>query len=90
VHDLEMLALIVLAGAAVIWLLERGGRPVTGRSMVALVVVGATTGLLAALVVLTRSADLIPDQIEAAVSPVFVIVVTVVLVALARRPSPGH
>jgi hypothetical protein len=89
-HDLEMLALIVLAGAAVIWLLERWGRPVTGRSTVALVVVGATTGLLAAFVVLTRSADLIPDQIEAAVSPVFVIVVTVVLVALARRPSPGH
>lgn len=86
----ELAAIVIIASTVlVVFALDRLRR--SGRQTLWLqVLVGSAIGLVAALVVLVLSVDLVPDDLETALGPVVVVVITGVAIAgsairLARR-----
>ncbi len=85
-QDLQLAMFVVLAVVLLLRILERGGHPAHQRGAIALVAVGLATGLLGAVFVLTHTGDLLPDDVEATVSPAFVIAATALLIYLVWEP----
>lgn len=90
VQNLQLVVLVVIGLALILRLLDRGGHAAHERGYVAIIVVGLTTGLIGAVVVLTQIQDLVPDGTEGILSPLFVIGATAVLLYMVWRPRLGH
>ena len=89
-QNLQLVALVVIVLTVIVRLLDRGGHAAHERGYVAVIVLGLATGLIGAVVVLTQIGDLVPDRAEGALSPLFVIGATAVLLFMVWRPRLGN
>lgn len=87
---LEILAVVTAVVAVIVFLVVRVGDREAPRSRLAQVAIGIVPGVLGALLILTRTTDLVPDDYESVIRPAVVIFVSVVAIGgvwyqLARR-----
>ncbi len=85
-QNLQLGVLVVLTLTLVLRLLDRGGHPAHERGYIAVIIVGLTSGIVGAAVALSQVGDLVPDGVEASISPAFVIGATVALLYLVLKP----
>jgi hypothetical protein len=83
-HNLMLVAIVVVVGGAVIVMTDQAHTTVLRSQGVVLAIAGFV-GLVAALLVLQRFGDLVPDNAEEVLSPAVAIGITAVLAVIGWR-----